>query len=288
MELSSSKKGIALTIAAYACYAIAVLFVKLSPVPTEHVVFSRSLIGLCIFLPFFLKDRERLKTNKVLQHFIRTLISLATIYSSVYGIQQLNISDAILLEQTAPFFIPGILYLWKRESTSIARCISIVIGFLGVAFVLMPSLELWKIGAFASLGAGFLVAVSIIFMKELLQTELPYTTLFYFFFFSSCLTLLPIMGSWDAFFSWSTALLLLVVGIFFTMFQLLLTQALMHVKAQVIGGYACFAVFFSFLFEKIVFGEEMSWLRLSGAILILGAGIFAYRLESKKTSQLSV
>jgi drug/metabolite transporter (DMT)-like permease len=281
MERSRSKEGIALAIAAYGCYAIAALFVKLTSIPFHHLVFYRSLVGLCLFFPFLLKSRERLKTHKAPLHFLRTLISLTTIYCSTYGIQLLSISDAILLEQTAPFFIPGILYVWKRETTSLVRCISIAIGFLGVALILMPSLQVWKIGAFASLGAGFLVAVSIIFMKELLQTEHPYTTLFYFFLFSSCLTSFPVLRSWKIVLSWPVALPLFAMGMFFTLFQLLLTKSLVRVKSQVVGSYACLAVFFSFLLEELFFQEQMTGSRLCGAILIIGAGVFAYRLENK-------
>lgn len=97
------EKGILFAVAAFACYALAALFVKTVTLSYPLIVFMRNAIGLLVFLPFFLKNKEELKTKRLPFHCLRVILSLATIYCSTYGIQRLHLGDAILLEQTAPF-----------------------------------------------------------------------------------------------------------------------------------------------------------------------------------------
>ncbi len=277
----STKKGIFFAITAYACYATAACFIKLITVSPELIVFFRNLVGLCVFFPLFFKNKSQLKTSNFWLHCIRSVISLATIYCSTYGIQRLKLADAILLEQTAPFFILAILFVLKKENISLTNFICICAGFLGVFLILTPSGQLENAGTFASLGAGFLIAVSIILMKRLSKTESTYSTLFYFLLLSSVLSAAPAMRSREESLSFSVVSFLFLIGLFFSLFQFFLTRALTHINSQVVGSYACLSIIFSFAFGGFFLNEELTFTRLLGASLIIISGIFTYYSETK-------
>lgn len=284
---STTKKGIFFAITAYACYATAACLIKLITASSELIVFSRNLIGLCVFLPLFFKNKDQLKTSNFWLHCIRSIISLATIYCSTYGIQRLKLADAILLEQTAPFFILAILFILKKESISLMNLICICGGFLGACLILTPSGQLDNTGSFASLGAGLLIAVSIILMKRLSKTESTYGTLFYFLLLSSILSAVPAMRKWEALPPLSVIFFLFLIGLFFSLFQLFLTRALTYINARVAGSYACLGIVFSFAFGSLFLNEELTLTRLLGATLIITAGLFIYHSETKQAKHLN-
>lgn len=279
------KKGVLFTVGAYACFAAAAFLIKIASAPLALVVFCRSIVGFSLFFPFFLKKRSELRTNKFTFHFMRSLISLATIYCSTFGIQKLRLADAILLEQTAPFFIPGLLFFWKGKHISLKNISAMLVGACGVALILKPNFEVWNMAACASLGAGFLVAVSILFMQYLLKTESIPATLFYFLFFSSALSLGPAVSSWEVLFHWPVTMILILVGAFFALFQFFLTRAVAYTDAQLVGSYAYLTVLFSFVLGSFFLGENLTFFRCMGAFLIIMSGLYTYRLEMKKTEE---
>ena len=282
-SLRPLEMGVLIAITAYACYAFAAFLVKATQVSFTLVVFARSLIGLLVFLPIFLKQREQLKTQRLGFHAIRSVLSLITIYCSIYGIQHLQLGDAILLEQTAPFFIPCVLFIWERQKISAANLVAIAIAFMGAGIILKPHLDLWQISSLASLAAGLLTAVCFVCMQVLVKTETPLSMLFYFLLISTLLSSGPAMGKWGEIHSLWQGGLLICTGIFFALFQLLLSQALQFTNANVIGAYTYFAAVFSLLLGLTFLGEAMTLYRLIGCLLIIGAGAFFF--YAKKESR---
>jgi len=278
------KKGILFSIAAYACYSFAAFLVKRLILPFPIVVFARNFIGFLIFLPLFLRNKDQLKTKRLGFHCARSCLSLATIYCSTYGIQRLQLGDAILLEQTAPFFIPIILFLWNKEKISRLNCAAIFFAFIGASYILQPHLDVWHLSAIASLGAGFLAALCIVCMQRLAMTETVLATLFYFLFVSTLLSIGPAASVWSGALSIYQWTLLLCIGIFFALFQFLLTKALVFANASVVGSYTYFTVVFSIVLGIVFLAEEMTFARMMGSFLIIGSGLFIFFARKKNNS----
>lgn len=274
--IGKTEKGIFLAIASCACYASAALLIKTAALSSPLIVFSRNLIGLLVFLPFFLWKKEQLKTKKLGSHFFRACISLAAIYFSTYGIQHLNLGDAILLEQSAPFFILAILFVWKREKISFLNLVAMSVAFVGVISIIAPHFSIFHIGSLASIASGFLIALSFIAIESLVKTQTPLATLFYFLFFSTCLSIVPALGRWSEIVSLQQGLLLLLIGVFFALSQLLRGKALTLVSVNVVGGYSYFATLFSVLLGSVFLNEKFTYIRMLGSALIIGSGVYIF------------
>jgi drug/metabolite transporter (DMT)-like permease len=178
MIKSSTKKGVFLAIASYACYAIASFIIKTLSASQFSMVFSRNFVGLLIFSPLFIWKKKHLKTTKLTSHFVRAFLSLVAMNCSIYGISHLNLGDAILLEQTAPFFIMTLLFIWKKEKISFGNLIAIIIAFIGVILIIIPQFAIFQLYSLASLASGFLAGICFIFVESLVKTETPTATLF--------------------------------------------------------------------------------------------------------------
>ena len=281
------EKGILFAVAAFACYALAALFVKTVTLSYPLIVFMRNAIGLLVFLPFFLKNKEELKTKRLPFHCLRVILSLATIYCSTYGIQRLHLGDAILLEQTAPFFILAILF-FKGEKISFLNLMALLTAFAGVGYILKPHFDVWQLRAIASLGAGLFAALSILAMQSLGKTETSLSTLFYFLLLSTLLSMGPTAGHWTEISSWQQGLFLLLIGIFFAIFQYFLTHALTLANAQVVGSYSYFTAIFSIILGIVFLEEKFTFSRMIGTTLIIGAGLYIYyekRMLAKKKEE---
>jgi drug/metabolite transporter (DMT)-like permease len=280
-----TQRGIFLAITSYACYALAILLIKVTPLPTELVVFARNFLGLLVFFPLILWKRTPLKTKKLSSHFFRSCFSVAAIYCSTIGVKHLNIGDAILLEQTMPFFILLILFFWRGEKIFFSHFVAMVAAFIGVICIASPQFAVFQIGALASLVAGFLVALCFILVETLVKSEEPLTTLFYFLLISSLLTLGPALATFKEINSLKNLLLLFIMGVAFASTQLLRTQALTLIPANIVGSYSYFAPLFSIILGAIFLNETLSYSRILGSIFILGSGIYIFYKKNKVPDQ---
>ncbi len=276
------EKGIFISLAAYASYAFAAFLIKTIPLSFPLIVFARNFIGFCFFLFLFLRKKEELKTKRLPFHFVRSSLSLLSIYFSTYGIQHLNLGNAILLEQTAPFFILAILYIWRGEKISSRTLIAIFAAFIGIGCILSPHIGVWNICAMASLAAALMIGLSYIFIESLTKTESSLSILFYFLSISSLLSFGPALSHWGEIDSIHHCITLIGIGFFFALFQWLLTQALTFAGANVVGGYTFFTAVFSTVLGFFFLGEKLSFPQITGSLLIVGAGIYVFRQKRKK------
>ncbi len=276
MNKNQTKKGIFLAIGSYASYAIASFIVKTISTSPLSIVFSRNLLGLFIFSPLFIWKRKELKTNKLMHHILRAFLSLLAMYCSVYGVSHLHFGDAILLEQTAPFFVLTISFFWKGEKSSFSNLIAIIIAFLGVILIIIPQFAIFQIYSLASIASGLLAGLCFIIVGILVKTENPTATLFYLLLIStlaSAVPAFPQLKEINFFVYWPV---LFLIGLFFALCQMLRNVALTFINANILAGYSYLCPLFSILLGVIFLDEPLTYRRILGSIMILGSGIFIY------------
>lgn len=271
--MKSEFKGIFLAVTAYFLYSLALLSIKLTPCSYILIAFSRSLIGLLLFSSIFIpKDPSLIRTVNRKKHFYRSIASISTIFCSTYGIQRLALVDAVLLENTLPFFTPLIMLIFYRKKITKIGLVAIAIGFIGVFFILQPKLEVMQFASLASLAAGFLAALSMVLVHDLSKTEKNTTILFYFLFFSTCFSALPIITNRIPMPSPLIMGHLILIGGLFLLFQSLITKAHTYISPNTLCGFSYLTVAFSVFWEKLVWSIPLDLTSLLGNLLILSAG----------------
>lgn len=260
--------------------------------PAHELVFVRSLVSFSISaaiiryrrLPFFGNNRRWL--------FLRGFSGMIALTLFFFTLHHLPLAIASTLQYLSPIFTVLIAGYLFKERISGLQYFSSLIAFTGVIMIGFTSLTkgfttdnvdvLWIVfGVISSVLSG--IAYNAI--VKLKATEAPINIVLYF-----PMLALPITGIWclsDFTFpkgiEW---LLLLLIGIFTQIAQVLMTRALMLGKTSVIVPFQYLGAIYALLSGWLLFNEQLEGIALAGIMLIL-AGVLVnafFRKTGKATN----
>ena len=252
--------------------------------PTEIIVFSRNLLGLCLLLPWLMRNGiSVVKTNHLRFHFMRAAIGVSAMTCLFYSWGNLPLAQAALLKQTAPFFTPILAFIWLGERIGFITKGAIVLGLIGVFFILQPTEGVINyvviIALFGAMLSGFVKVV----VRRMGATESPQKIVFYFAFFSSLIASLPAMWNWQM----PTLVQggwLFLLAITSTLAQLSLSKGYALAPAGSLGPFTYISVVFAALLGWWIWDELLELDTFIGISLVVTAGILA--LVGKRQEQL--
>lgn len=262
----------------YACMGAVVKFSRDYSTDAQ-LVFIRNAVCLVLLLPWILLPKPKpLKSPVFHVHLIRAAAGLLNMYCFFYSIRFILLSDAMLLNNTMPLFIPLIMFLWKKEKIPVALVPGLVLGFLGVLLILRPGTDIFQPAAFFALASGFFMSISMAGIRELGFTEPLYRILFYYFSISTVISAIPLFWSWK-----SQSLLLwgalISIGIFAAAYQYLLTKGYEKAPASRISPIIYVAVVISGLFDWIFWNQIPATLSYFGVVLVFIGAYICIRVE---------
>ena len=172
--------GILLGIIGYICYSFSAVFAKLATdVNTSTLLFLRNLILFLLLLPFLGVKKLSLKTKKFPILLLRGLGGVTAVFLFYYIVKKISLVNSTLLLNTYPLFVPFIALFWFRKKIPLKRVVLLIVGFIGVIFVLQPSWNFFNSYGLLGLFAGFLLAISIACIRKLAPTEHAGVMMFY-------------------------------------------------------------------------------------------------------------
>lgn len=252
--------------------------------PNEMVVFFRSFIGLLALMPWLVHHGPSyFATRRVGAHLLRALTGLAAMYCFFYALGRLPLAEAVLLNYSAPLFIPLAALLWVGEGFSRTLWWPIAIGFIGIGLILKPGMGLFTPTALIGLAAGILSALAMAGIRRLTSTEPAVRIVFYFSLTATLVSAVPLLWAWQtpAPELW---LKLLAVGVLASGAQILMTRAYAQAPAAQVGPFSYGIVVFAGLFGWTFWGELPDLVSLSGVLLVIAAGILTIRLGGREVA----
>ncbi len=245
--------------------------------PNEMVVFFRNIVGLAILLPWLIHNGlTSLNTRHFRFHLLRALLGLAAMYSYFYAVAHMHLAEAILLNYSTPLFMPFIGLLWLGERIPYKLWGITGLGFVGIALILKPGLDLFIPVSLIGLAAGLFSALSMVNIRRLTRTESVTRIVFYFSFIAALVSTIPLLWRWQtpAPALWGG---LITIGVLSTLGQLLLTRAYAHASIAQVGPFIYTTVIFAGLIDWILWRETLGLLSFAGAALVCFAGILTIR-----------
>jgi drug/metabolite transporter (DMT)-like permease len=248
--------------------------------PNEQVVFFRNLFGLLVLVPILWQrgGRIELKTAHPGLHLVRSLFGLAAMYCFFYALSILPLADAVLLNFTAPLFIPFVAILWLGEGVGGRLWAAIVIGFSGVLLILKPGSGLYGGAALIGLASGAFAAVAMVSLRKLSATEPPLRVVVYYGVICTLVSCVPILLSWRAV-EPRLLLMLAAAGGFATMGQYLLSRGYGCAPAAQIAPFTYTSVVFAAVYGWLFWQELPGWMSAAGTLLVVIAGVLAMRRQ---------
>lgn len=245
--------------------------------PNPTIVFFRNLFGLLFLLPFlFHFGVNNLKTNHLHLHLIRAISGITAMYGFFYVIAHIPLAEASLMKLMTPFFLPIIAYLWLKEEINKHNWWAIIIGFIGVIFILRPGADSFTWIAVIGIIAAALASVAKTSIRRMALTEPPVRVVFYFAILATLISGLIYLyiGNTP---NLEHILWLALTGLCGTLGQILLTKAYQIAKPGQIGPYTYSSVLFASLFGWLFWGEWLLFTTIIGSILITIAGLINLR-----------
>jgi len=273
------KHGIIFGLISAFFFAIMSIFVKiLGPnLPVSMLIFFRFSLSLLFLIPFLLRDPEfefKLIPSHPKMYFMRIFCPMIALAIIFYSIPRFKIVDVLLLQNSAPLFVPLLAWLIAGVSTPKMVKIGIVIGFIGVAITLNPTSNLLDdIYSLIPLAAGLMIAITVVYIRLIGKVNTPKQIFFYYFFFTTLIS-----GIW-VIFDWKTPVgteqWILIIGISLSGLIYQVFSTMSYLKAPV-------RIMSPLVFMQTVFGGILDWFILDnipgistliGAILVITGGV---------------
>lgn len=132
-----------------------------------EIVFYRNLIGVLIVLYSFKKFSVSIDTSKLHLLFLRGVFGALAMVLFFYTIATIPLGEAVVLNKTSPFFVTILAYYLMKESITLRIFFALIIGFIGIVFIMKPfGVEISIEHIFGVLG-GFFAACAYATIKKI-------------------------------------------------------------------------------------------------------------------------
>lgn len=284
-EKSTVWKGVLCLILSAVAFSLMSLFVRLAGnLPTFQKAFFRNLITTIAGAVALAKSKSfKMKKGSLPSLLLRSVTGTVGIVCNFYAIDNMNISDASILNKLAPFFSVIFSIIILKERTSWKDWLFVIIAFIGAVFVVKPSSEIATsfpalIGVLGGLGAG----LAYTFVRKLgQQGERKSYTVFFFSAFST-IVILPLMLANYQPMTWEQLLFLVLAGCMAVCAQFSVTAAYTFAPAKSISVYDYTQVIFTAIWGAIFLSEFPDWVSIVGYVIIIGAAIAKYVVGRKE------
>lgn len=284
-EPQNPLRGIALKIASVCVFVTMASLIKSSAdvIPPGQAVFFRSLFAIPVILAWLVMKHDLahgLETANPMGHLWRGLVGTSAMGLGFAGLGLLPLPEVTAIGYAAPILVVIFAAMFLGEQVRIFRLSMVALGLGGVLIVLSPRLVVdpetadtaQALGAVLVLMGAVCAALAQVFVRKLVQTERTAAIVFWFSITATCLSLLTLPWGWV----WPSAgqfITLILAGLAGGIGQILLTSSYRHADASLIAPFEYTSMLLAIIVGYSVFGEVPTSSMLSGAVLIVFAGI---------------
>ncbi|MEQ1498348.1 MAG: DMT family transporter [Novosphingobium sp.] len=257
-----------------------VKFTSETGVRFPEILFWRQLPTIVLVLGWLAgrSQLQRLKTRRLPVHARRAMLGLTGMGFTFGAPLLMPLAESTALGFTTPVFAVILSVLLLKERVGPVRWLAVALGFAGVMIIAQPGQEaLTPLGAFVGLGAGFMVALISIQVRDLSRTEESLSIVFWFAALSTPILLVALPFFYTPHSTWQW-FLLLSGGVLGLVGQLLLTAALRYgqVASVVVMDYS--SLVWATLYGWLLWDDMPSAATWLGAPVIIAAGaVIAWR-----------
>lgn len=166
----SSKKWMLLAVLSFCILAVSVKEIQ-TDLSSFEIIFFRSLIGLIVLTIFFRQRLPKITFGTIKKHLLRNISHLFGQYGWIVGILYLSISEVTAIEFTAPIWVIIIAALFLKENMTRIKVISIMLGFIGVLFILKPGFEIITFNSLIVLASAMSYSVTHVLTKTIVKSS---------------------------------------------------------------------------------------------------------------------
>ena len=173
----------------------------------------------------------------------------------------------------SPLLVTVLAVWWLREEVSRTRWLAVVIGFLGVLFIVRPGSAMIQWPALLAVGSALCYSAYQIMTRKFSETENPFTTLFY------TAAVGCVLMSFVVPLFWKTpdmrhVPLLILLGLVAGFGHFMLIKALELENASFLSPLGYIQLLWVILFGFLAFGDLPDLYSVIGMVIIVGSGLY--------------
>ena len=278
--------GISLRLGATSSFGFMAAMIKLgyeAGISTPELVFYRFAFGLPPLLLWIMWTRNfgAWRTQRPLAHVVRGILGLTTMVLAFSALRYLPLAEATTIGFAAPLFAVILSALVLREHVGLHRWTAVAAGFVGVLVVVRPEgNDLPALGLSLAVLSALGVACVTIAIRQIGRTESTQTTVLWFTGLSMLVVgaVMPFYAEMHSPRAWA---ILLALGFFGGMGQLLLTAALRFAPVSVIVPFDYTQLIWAVLLGWVIWESQPPGSTWIGAAVIIASGLYTLYREHR-------
>ena len=281
--MKDNQKAIVYILISALAFTLMSTVVKLAKdIPIYEKVFFRNIINLIIAVNILKRDKISFWGEKKNRKYlvIRGVLGLLGVVCNFYAVTQMNLSDASMLFNLTPFFVTIFAIFFLGERILKIEYISLISAFIAVLLVIKPQFNMGIIGGVVGIIGAACAGGAYTLVSHINKKENPVTIVFYFTFVSVIL-MTPFMIFNFVKPNMIELLLLILVGIFASVGQFMVTLAYKYGKPSEVAIYNYTSIVFAIAIGFGIWKEVPDKWSILGSIILIGTGINLYIQKRK-------
>ena len=244
--------------------------------------FFMALISLVITFLFF---RQHLKWPSNFQiQLIRSLFLFLSTILFFYAISIISLAEALTLAFVSPMIVTLLSAIILKEEVGFRRWSAVVVGFIGVLFVIRPGFNEINLATITALGCGICYAIYIISTRKLSNQDSPLLTLIFTGLSGSIVISLIVPFYWSDL-TLIQLLLLVLLAAIGTLAHFLLILSLNFAEASKLAPLSYSEIIMNVIIGYYFFGDFPSQWVWIGLVIIVASGVYISFRENIKVNK---
>ena len=251
--------------------------------PTGELLFIRGLFVWPWILVFAARSGGlvSLRINNLHGQALRGICVIAGAFLFINGLRHLSLTDAIAVAFTGPLFITAMAPLVLGEKVGWRRWAAVLVGFAGVIFMLRPGGDVLQWAIVFPLGAAICGGIRDLITRRIAGTETTVAVL------AVTTTAVLFAGLSTALFSeWIAPRLTDIAtfaasGALIAVAHTLMIEAFRRGEATLVAPFKYSSLLWATLIGYFMFGEIPDLWTITGAMIIVLAGLYVFRREAQ-------
>lgn len=268
----------------FSCMAVSVKYVS-SRISAPEIIFFRSLISALLIIAMGFAGRVRFKVSSTDKLVFRGIIGGISLMLYFYSLTLTSVSNAVLLAYTYPIFASIFSVIYLKENMTKEKVLFMATAIIGLFTIFGLDVSALNIGDILALVSAVTSGMAIVAIRELRKTDSSAMITFSFVlsgtifssFFLKGNFLIP--GNYDAF-------MLLLIGIFGTFGQILMTRGYKRCSAALGGVISMSSIVMTALLGIFIFHDSITPnMIIGGTLIFISASFFSFKEECEEVPQ---
>lgn len=241
------------------------------------IVFYRSIFGLIIIIPIFLKERDVFISSYRYLHLFRAFLKILALTSFFLAFKSVSLSDVVSISFITPLLIILGSIMFLKETPSKRHIIFSFIGFIGILIILKPGFSSIPDALYWALIGAILSACIQLILKKMSNKDKPNTLTVWNLLCTVPLAFIPALFFWTTL-SLEMFILLTIQGLIGVLNMLFITKAMSMVDISYLAPYDFLRLPIISILAFMMFDEIPSASTLLGALIIFLSGFLISNL----------